>query len=792
MFAAALALTGKAMGTEIYNSQAAALDQPRINAYIALTPGGTPQIDQLFGSDTFNIQAYYDTGASGVLLSNNTAEALGVGHSIFNETEVIFSDVGVGGTSDFYVSNPVSISLAPFHPQADVDNINTYQSTYTQTFHGIRTQIGPAGVEPDPALGDLDVFGMPLMTGKVVVMDPRPVNTLFDTMRTYVYNPGTAFNPSSEHDDPGIPSVDRHVRMSYASFDRFTDTNPDGAAPPTLRTNPFIGPNPFLPGDTTPPVTLSFEGHTAQGSFLLDTGAAASIIANHTAGALGVTYQNNGDPDNPVLMYQGAPVDDQFTLTIGGIGGSKKVAGFYLSSLLLKTEEGNASNIEDPNHLKFIDAPVLVADISVQNPDDINDTYTLDGIFGMNFLVASARIEGTDASGFPIISELSRGNFDWVTFDEPGGKLGFRLATPTPQNELTWTGNVLSPGSSANHWNFDNLGWLGPNLFDVYADGDYVLFGTETLYDTIRLTEVVAPGGVTFNNNYNFDTAEGTNYDLTGNGRITGFTGLIKRGTGEVHIFTPNDYTGSTSVENGYLYFHASQNIGSLSVRPAGEVRLVGGLRQQFKSISVEGSLFSSGGNIVTETVGVTSTGRFDLSTSKLVIERQAGTDEALTLRKVLDASSGSTGLYSSAITDSRHAIGFADAASVFATLPSTWFGEAISGNELLVKVALKGDANLNGSVSFDDLLVVAQHYGQHDRYWWQGDFDYSGIVDFDDLLLIAQNYGGVGITELQSLDSDFRSDWSLALSLVPEPSSLAALSAIAFALPRHRRRRYN
>lgn len=788
---AALASTN-ALATDILNVQSAALDQPRINAYIALNPGGAPQVDQLFGSGSFNIQAYYDTGASGVLLSNNTADALGIAHATYNGTDVIYSDVGVAGSDNFYVSNGVSISLAKYHPDADVDNLSTYQSTYNQTFNNIRTQIGPAGVEPDPVIGDLDVFGMPLMTGKVVVMDPRPVNTLFDTMRTYVYNPGTPYNASASSSNPGIPAVDRHVKLSYVSFDRFTQTTPVGAAPPSLRTNPFIGPNPFVTGDSTPKVTVAFGSNTTQGSFLLDTGAAASIIAKHVASALGVTYQNNGDPENPVLLYNGSPIADQFTLTIGGIGGSKKVAGFYLSSLLLKTEEGNAANNNDPNHLKFLDAPVLVSDISVANPNNSSDTYTLDGIFGMNFLVASARVEGTDASGFPIISEISRGNFDWVNFDEPAGKLGLKLAAPVPQNQLTWTGNILSPGSTANRWDFSNTGWLGPNIIDVYTDGDYVTFGTEALYDTVRLTEVVAPGGVTFENDFDYDTGEGINYDLLGTGRITGFTGLTKRGTGEVHIYTANDYTGSTSVENGTLFFHASQNIGSLSIAPLGEVRFVGGARQVFRSVSVEGALLATGGNIVTHTINVEPGGKFDLANSKLIITHEPGVDgEARNLRDILHASTSVQGLFSSNITDSLHAIGYIESAVKFTSFPVPWNGESLSGSELLVQVTLKGDTDLSGNVDFLDLLRVAQNYGRSDRFWWQGDFDYNGVVNFDDLLKMAQNYGSSAITA-QGLDAGFAADWSLALALAPEPTLLGAAALGAVALPRRRRARYN
>ena len=54
--------------------------------------------------------------------------------------------------------------------------------------------------------------------------------------------------------------------------------------------------------------------------------------------------------------------------------------------------------------------------------------------------------------------------------------------------------------------------------------------------------------------------------------------------------------------------------------------------------------------------------------------------------------------------------------------------------------VSLKEDQVVN----FDDLLVVAQNYGQQGRTFSQGNFNYDGpgAVDFDDLLILAQNYG--------------------------------------------------
>src|SRR5947207_15464969 len=93
------------------------------------------------GGTSFDVQAFLDTGTSGMLLSQETAQGLGIASSTYNGQPVTYSDVGVGGTEDFDVSQQIYTALAPFTPTADVDNINTYQTVYNQKYGPVRTQI---------------------------------------------------------------------------------------------------------------------------------------------------------------------------------------------------------------------------------------------------------------------------------------------------------------------------------------------------------------------------------------------------------------------------------------------------------------------------------------------------------------------------------------------------------------------------------------------------------------------------------------------------------------------------
>jgi hypothetical protein len=217
------------------------------------------------------------------------------------------------------------------------------------------------------------------------------------------------------------------------NFERFTQTTPAGAEGPDVTVNPIIGPDPLAetpPADSPPGVMLGLNGHHTTGSFLLDTGGAATIIAEQLAADLEVRYRDGHGPgsDQPLLeTFDGQLLDDQFTLPLSGIAGSVNIAGFFLDSLLVRTAEGDEADPDDPQHLNYLDVPVLVADITVVDPDT-QEPFTLDGVFGMNLLFASIFIDGSVDLFSLGDAPLSAGAFDWVVYDQPGAQLGLALA----------------------------------------------------------------------------------------------------------------------------------------------------------------------------------------------------------------------------------------------------------------------------------------------------------------------------------------------------------------------------
>ena len=140
------------------------------------------------------------------------------------------------------------------------------------------------------------------------------------------------------------------------------------------------------------------------------------------------------------------------------------------------------------------------------------------------------------------------------------------------------------------------------------------------------------------------------------------------------------------------------------------------------------------------------------------------------------------------------YAVGYADG-NVDAGTPA-------QANQVVVKYTLAGDANLDGTVNFADLLVVAQNFNRSTTKgnpidWADGDFNYDNTVNFADLLLVAQNFNKtLSAGQLEQLPGSFDAAWNLAVAdvqasesnNVPEPAGVGLLSIFAAGALRRRR----
>ena len=230
-----------------------------INCYFSTTANGAPLSnpdgDPDLGLPYFNVTAYFDTGASGILLSQETADYLSVPKSYSGGQLVVYEDVGVGGSEQFNVSAAglhrpggrsiatISITLPPIKP-------------FTTKSSARSARKSP---RPRPISSLSTSWAIPAMAGKVVVMDPKPFG--YRSFRSTGFTPTSIipalpYRPATADTDPGIPTTNHHIRLSYASFDSFTKVTPAGAAGPTLASESVYRPESRWPRSTAVPPTI--------------------------------------------------------------------------------------------------------------------------------------------------------------------------------------------------------------------------------------------------------------------------------------------------------------------------------------------------------------------------------------------------------------------------------------------------------------------------------------------------------------------------------------------------------
>src|SRR5689334_17925365 len=158
--------------------QAAALDQPRVYMEVYRTANGQP-LKTKGAEATSAMEAFVDTGASCVVLSSDTAGKLCLKDQKTPDGKPItFEDTGVAGSEKFGVTEPLFAARAPY-PNGE------QPGDFSKPAGPLRMQIRPeAGILAMIAPG-MDIAGMPVIAGKVVVIDPTPL-AKFDKLKTIV------------------------------------------------------------------------------------------------------------------------------------------------------------------------------------------------------------------------------------------------------------------------------------------------------------------------------------------------------------------------------------------------------------------------------------------------------------------------------------------------------------------------------------------------------------------------------------------------------------------------------
>ena len=339
----------------------AALDLPRIMFLLKRKPDG----DALKYQGRFERNwGFVDTGASGVLLSRETAEQLGV----VIEQEAKFVDIGIGGEEYFDVSEPLYIGLADFEEMGS-NEPDEYKLAGPMRFQVKKVTAGLM-------IGAVDVVGMPALEGRILVLDSGATNDL-----------GYFAASIKERGDESIPMSDIVVSLRYENF--LHPSNPKNVRPlPAMFSNPVID-----------NIEISYNDRTSKGNWLFDTGATISLVSTEQAAKLGLMGEDGVAKREP-----------DFSVPMGGVGAMIEIAGFEIDSLRVPTGAGNELVFKKPR--------LGVCDIRYFD-EEKGEFVVLDGVFGSNFLCASAKMEGF------LPGDVSETAFDKIVIDMDRGLLGF-------------------------------------------------------------------------------------------------------------------------------------------------------------------------------------------------------------------------------------------------------------------------------------------------------------------------------------------------------------------------------
>lgn len=504
-------------------------------------------------------------------------------------TGTIIIDQGVfaswGGTSTSTAQttnfNPVSIVVnnggTYQFGNASIGTPNLALTTYITVNEG-----GTVSWEEGKTLGGFNLWGgtISLITGTATANGTTAQSWTHGSITGNVY---TASSYNMAGSAPIFKTTAGTVTMSGAVA--LTNTGglrlQEGTVVMTHAMN--LGTAPLTFGGEGTTGTLEYQGATAAraGNLIRSAGGTGVIDVTQASTILTLSGANTGSgmlsKTGPGTLYlsgsfaaTGITQVAEGTLKVNPVTAS---GGFYV-------EPGSVLAVNSGNSSSSFSLPTLA----------MNDTATLLLELGRDTVPGQALVQVRNTNGFLFMEgavlrvtntlPFANGTYTLVdyagtaitgglTLQLPGRTLGslvYDEADTRIQMDITGTDSVKWSGAVDGAWDAgtaagvggtDNWQLVTGGTATNFIQTDTVLFDDSAVRFDVQIQGALSP--------FSVKVDASTDYTFSGEGKITGSTGLSKSGTGTLILATDNDYTGGTFVTGGTLQLGNGGSSGSVT-----------------------------------------------------------------------------------------------------------------------------------------------------------------------------------------------------------------------------------
>ena len=790
-----------------------------------LTNNGIIEISNVGAPSTLNFTSNtLITGTGTILLNTYSPDAqltAAANVTVTNDTNQTIA--GVGDINAPLINNGIVNANATIGSKtlllqnSNMTNNNLFEATGggILSIQGITVTQGVSGIISNVAstviINNATISGGTLTGSSFAVSNSNFTNVKIDTGATVTIQPGTKLNYSgATFTNNGTIQVD--IQSSNATLNFTGNTTLTGTG--TVFVDDW-NPNAIL--STSPNATLT-NNQTIGGIGEIDASLINNglINANIGFGSKTLFLQTNNMVNNNLMEAtgNGTLAINGITITQGANGTIINAGGGNLTSVTLSaaTISGGtiSGNITVLSNSTLANLTIAAASIVVLNPAVVLNysgaTFTNNGLIQIDIFSSNADLNFTGNTTLTGTGTVFLDDYN------PNARItGAVNATLTNNQTIHGIGEIdvalinngtiigdFTTGSRTLAFNglttnnglikATNTGIVAFSAGSIVA-ANGTLASTGTLQvdsnSTITSATPIASSAATIIFNGSNTTFSGFANATTNTGNITLQAGaafafpnsLTNAGTVNLNganttLTIPGIFNQTTGSLNGNGTLIAGSLAGNLTVASVPiQVPANGTLASKLTSLTISGSTSNW-------------TGSLALNNNKLILETSNATkaNALTTLRnQVIFGLTHPAGITTSNIP-ANFGIAVADN-NALATPFTTFGGQPVDANSLLVSPELLGDADLSGKVDLSDLSTVLNNFGSTTPAWTSGNFDNASTINLTDLSDVLNNFGA-------SNPNANASPAFAPTTPAPEPSSLLVLLAVPGFLGRRRTRR--